>query len=277
MGIFKKPSLKVFGSKKKDMPEGLWQKCPDCGAMVHQLELTENLRVCGKCDHHFPLTGRERIGATVDPESFEEMDARLEAVDALGFLDYSAKLKKNQESTGLSDAIVTGRARGEEVPIVIGAMDFRFLGASMGSVVGEKIARSVEVATKERKALILFSASGGARMHEGILSLMQMAKTSAALSRHHEAGLPYISVLTNPTYGGVTASFSTLGDMNLAEPKSMIGFAGPRVIKETTHQDLPNGFQTAEFLMEHGLIDRIVPRSQMRKELGQLLRYLQRH
>ena len=277
MGIFKKPSLKVFGSKKKDMPEGLWQKCPDCGAMVHQLELTENLRVCGKCDHHFPLTGRERIGATVDPESFEEMDARLEAVDALGFLDYSAKLKKNQESTGLSDAIVTGRARGEEVPIVIGAMDFRFLGASMGSVVGEKIARSVEVATKERKALILFSASGGARMHEGILSLMQMAKTSAALSRHHEAGLPYISVLTNPTYGGVTASFSTLGDMNLAEPKSMIGFAGPRVIKETTHQDLPNGFQTAEFLMEHGLIDRIVPRSQMRKELGQLLRYLQRN
>lgn len=277
MGIFKKPSLKVFGSKKKDMPEGLWQKCPDCGAMVHQLELTENLRVCGKCDHHFPLTGRERIGATVDPESFEEMDARLEAVDALGFLDYSAKLKKNQESTGLSDAIVTGRARVEEVPIVIGAMDFRFLGASMGSVVGEKIARSVEVATKERKALILFSASGGARMHEGILSLMQMAKTSAALSRHHEAGLPYISVLTNPTYGGVTASFSTLGDMNLAEPKSMIGFAGPRVIKETTHQDLPNGFQTAEFLMEHGLIDRIVPRSQMRKELGQLLRYLQRN
>lgn len=276
MGIFKKPSLKVFGSKKKDMPEGLWQKCPDCGAMIHQLELTENLRVCVKCEHHFPLTGRERIKATVDPDSFEEMDAHLEAVDALGFLDYASKLKKNQENTGLADAIVTGRARLENVAILVGAMDFRFLGASMGSVVGEKIARAVEAATQERKSMVLFSASGGARMHEGILSLMQMAKTSAALARHHAAGFAFISVLTDPTYGGVTASYATLGDVNLAEPKTMIGFAGPRVIKETTHQDLPNGFQTAEFLLEHGLIDRIVPRSQMRKELAQLLRYFQR-
>lgn len=276
MGIFKKPSLKVFGSKKKDMPEGLWQKCPDCGAMVHQLELTENLRVCAKCDYHFPLTGRERIEITVDPDSFEEMDANLEAVDALGFLDYASKLKKNQEKTGLSEAIITGRARLSETPILVGAMDFRFLGASMGSVVGEKIARAVEAGTKERKTVILFSASGGARMHEGILSLMQMAKTSAALARHHAAGLAFISVLTNPTYGGVTASYATLGDINLAEPKTMIGFAGPRVIKETTHQDLPDGFQTAEFLLEHGLIDRIVSRSQMRKELTEFLRFFQR-
>lgn len=276
MGIFKKPSLKVFGSKKKDMPEGLWQKCPDCSGMVHQLELTENLRVCPKCDHHFSLTGRERIDALVDAGSFEEMDAHLETVDALNFLDYASKLKKNQEKTGLNDAIVTGHARLTDFPILVGAMDFRFLGASMGSVVGEKIARAVEAATRERKTLIIFSASGGARMHEGILSLMQMAKTSAALARHHAAGLAFISVLTNPTYGGVTASFSTLGDINLAEPKTMIGFAGPRVIKETTHQDLPEGFQTAEFLLEHGLIDRIVPRSQMRRELAQILRYLQR-
>lgn len=276
MGIFKKPSLKVFGAKKKDMPEGLWQKCPECGAMVHQLELAENLRVCGKCEHHFSLTGRERIEATVDPQSFEEMDAHLEPVDALQFLDYASKLKKNQEKTGLCEAIVTGRARIAEIPILVGAMDFRFLGASMGSVVGEKIARAVETATRERKSVIIFSASGGARMHEGILSLMQMAKTSAALSRHHAAGLAYISVLTNPTYGGVTASYATLGDVNLAEPKTMVGFAGPRVIKETTHQDLPDGFQTAEFLLEHGLIDRIVSRSQMRKELAQLLRYFQR-
>jgi len=276
MGIFKKPSIKVFGgTKKKDMPEGLWQKCPGCGSMLHQLELTENHRVCGKCEHHFSLTSQERIEMVADPDSFEEMHASLVATDPLGFLDYAAKIKKNQEKTGLSDAIVTGRAQVDSLPVVLGAMDFRFLGASMGSVVGEKITRAVEAATRDRRSIILFSASGGARMHEGILSLMQMAKTSAALARHHEAGLAYISVLTNPTYGGVTASFSTLGDVNLAEPKTMIGFAGPRVIKETTHQDLPEGFQTAEFLLAHGLIDRIVQRKDMKRELAVLLRYFQ--
>ncbi|MEO0444558.1 MAG: acetyl-CoA carboxylase, carboxyltransferase subunit beta [Verrucomicrobiota bacterium] len=275
MGIFKKPSLKVFGGKKKEMPEGLWQKCPECGGMIHQLELVENLQVCSKCDHHFTLTGVDRIHSVIDPDTFEEMDTNLRSKDSLGFLDYGSKIKKNQDKTGLSDAIVTGRATIEGKPILIGAMDFRFLGASMGSVVGEKITRAIETATAEKKPVILFSASGGARMHEGILSLMQMAKTSAALARHHAAGLSFISVLTNPTYGGVTASFSTLGDVILAEPQTMVGFAGPRVIKETTHQDLPDGFQTAEFLLEHGLIDRIVDRQEMRGELSGLIDYFQ--
>jgi len=275
MGIFKKPALKVFGGgKKKDMPEGLWINCPSCGAMLHQLELEENLKVCHKCLHHFTLTGEERIRSVVDAGSFQEIDAKLETTDPLRFLDYGEKVKGYQQRTGLKDAMVTGRAAISGHPILIGAMDFRFLGASMGSVVGEKITRAIEVATKERKPVILFSASGGARMHEGILSLMQMGKTSAALARHHAARLPYLSVLTHPTTGGVTASFATLGDIILAEPKCMIGFAGPRVIKETTHQNLPTGFQTAEFMLDHGLVDMIVERKDMRNRLADLLDYL---
>ncbi len=274
MGIFKKPSIKAFGGgKKQDMPEGLWQKCPSCGAMLHQLELEENLKVCHKCAHHFPLTGLERIQMICDPDSFEEMDADLETIDPLNFLDYGSKVKKYQERTGLKDAILTGRGTLEDLPVVLGVMDFQFLGASMGSVVGEKIARATEAATAEKKAMILVSASGGARMHEGILSLMQMGKTSAALAMHHRAGLPYLSVLTHPTTGGVTASFATLGDVILAEPKCMIGFAGPRVVKETTHQNLPPGFQTAEFMLEHGLVDRIVERKDLRNELATLVSY----
>jgi acetyl-CoA carboxylase carboxyl transferase subunit beta len=265
----------VFGGgKKKDMPEGLWTNCPSCGAMLHQLELEENLKVCHKCLHHFTLTGEERIRSVVDAGSFQEIDVKLETTDPLRFLDYGEKVKGYQQRTGLKDAMVTGRATISGHPVLIGAMDFRFLGASMGSVVGEKITRAVEVATKERKPVILFSASGGARMHEGILSLMQMGKTSAALARHHAARLPYISVLTHPTTGGVTASFATLGDVILAEPKCMIGFAGPRVIKETTHQNLPTGFQTAEFMLDHGLVDMIVERKDMRNRLADLLEYL---
>jgi acetyl-CoA carboxylase carboxyl transferase subunit beta len=202
------------------------------------------------------------------------MDAKLDSVNALGFKGYLDKVKAYQSKTGLGEAVVTGRANIETIPVLLAVMDFRFLGASMGSVVGEKITRAIEAATAERKPVIVFSASGGARMHEGILSLMQMAKTSGALARHAEARLPYISVLTHPTTGGVTASFATLGDLIIAEPKCMIGFAGPRVVKETTHADLPPGFQTAEFMLQHGLVDMIVERKEMRPTLAKVLRYM---
>jgi acetyl-CoA carboxylase carboxyl transferase subunit beta len=202
------------------------------------------------------------------------MDAKLDSVNALGFKGYLDKVKAYQSKTGLGEAVVTGRATIETLPVLLAVMDFRFLGASMGSVVGEKITRAIEAATAERKPVIVFSASGGARMHEGILSLMQMAKTSGALARHAEARLPYISVLTHPTTGGVTASFATLGDLIIAEPKCMIGFAGPRVVKETTHADLPPGFQTAEFMLQHGLVDMIVERKDMRATLAKVLRYM---
>ena len=270
MGIFKKRSIKSLGKKKSDMPEGLWNKCPSCGAIIDEITLKQRHRVCTKCDHHFTLTSQERVEMMPDPDSFEELDAGLESVNTLGFKGYTDKVKTYQKKTGLKDAVLTGRGLIQGNPVTLGVMDFRFLGASMGSAVGEKLTRAIEVATEEKRGCIIVSASGGARMHEGILSLMQMAKTSGALARHHEAGLPYISILTHPTTGGVTASFATLGDVILAEPNCMIGFAGPRVIKETTHQNLPPGFQTAEFLLEHGLVDIIVDRSEMREKIGQL-------
>ena len=258
------------------MPEGLWHKCPDpdCGAIIHEADMKQRFRVCPKCEYHFGMTSGERIEMLVDAGSFEEIDANLETIDALGFKAYPEKIKNYQKKTGLKDAIICGRGTITQSPVVLAVMDFRFLGASMGSVVGEKVTRAIETATDEGRGVIIVSASGGARMHEGILSLMQMAKTSGALARHHEKGLPYISVLTDPTTGGVTASFSTLGDIILAEPKCMIGFAGPRVVKETTHQNLPPGFQTAEFMMEHGLVDMIVPRSEMRDRIGRLLKFM---
>jgi acetyl-CoA carboxylase carboxyl transferase subunit beta len=274
--FLKVPDLSGLGDKKKDIPSGLWQKCSSCGAVIHELQLQENLRVCPKCDHHFSFNAMDRIKSLVDDGSFTSMDDHLLAVNALGFKDYDDKIKKYRKATGLNDAVLTGRAHVESSPAVFAIMDFRFLGASMGSVVGEKITRAIEVATKEKKAVIVISASGGARMHEGILSLMQMAKTSGALARHHDAGLAFISVLTHPTTGGVTASFATLGDLILAEPGCMIGFAGPRVVKETTHQNLPPGFQTAEFMLEHGLVDFIVHRRDLRAKLGQILRYLKK-
>ncbi len=274
MAIFKKPPFLFPRGKKKDMPEGLWDKCPECASVIHDIELEKNLRVCQKCSHHFKLSASERIKHTVDADSFVETDRELISVDALGFEGYASKVEKNRAKTQLNEAVLTGRATIEGLPVSIGVMDFRFLGASMGSVVGEKITRMIERAATERSGVVLFSASGGARMHEGILSLMQMAKTSAALGRLGQAKLPYISVLTHPTTGGVTASFATLGDVILAEPKCMIGFAGPRVVKETTHQNLPPGFQTAEFMLEHGLVDRIVERKDMRTTLASLLGYM---
>jgi acetyl-CoA carboxylase carboxyl transferase subunit beta len=274
MPIFKKPPFGFSRNKKKDMPEGLWQKCPECSKVIHDIELSKNLNVCQHCQHHFRMSAPHRIQLVVDPDSFEETDADLITVDSLGFEGYADKVEQYRAKTELNEAIVTGTATVESHPVSLGVMDFRFLGASMGSVVGEKIARVIERATSQKAAAIIFSASGGARMHEGILSLMQMAKTSAALGRHAEAGLPYISVLTHPTTGGVTASFATLGDVILAEPKCMIGFAGPRVVKETTHQNLPPGFQTAEFMLDHGLVDRIVERKDMRQTLASLLGYM---
>lgn len=274
MGIFKKRSIASLGKKKSDMPEGLWNKCPSCGAIIDEITLKQRNRVCTKCDHHFTLTSQERVAMLLDPDSFEEMDATIESSDALGFKGYSDKVKGYQKKTGLKDAVLSGRGSILGHPVTLGVMDFRFLGASMGSAAGEKLTRAIEAATAERRASIIVCASGGARMHEGILSLMQMAKTSGALARHHAAGLPYISILTHPTTGGVTASFATLGDIIMAEPNCMIGFAGPRVIKETTHQNLPPGFQTAEFLLDHGLVDLIVPRSVMRERIGQLLEFM---
>ncbi len=274
MGFFKKRSVDELGEKKKDMPEGLWTKCPSCNESLFEDALTKNLRVCNHCGYHFTISSGDRLASLVDEGSFEEMDAKLDSVNALGFKGYLDKVKAYQKKTGLGEAVVTGRGAIETIPVLLAVMDFRFLGASMGSVVGEKITRAIEAATAEKKPVIVFSASGGARMHEGILSLMQMAKTSGALARHAEARLPFISVLTHPTTGGVTASYATLGDLIIAEPKCMIGFAGPRVVKETTHADLPPGFQTAEFMLQHGLVDMIVERKDMRPTLAKVLRYM---
>lgn len=275
MGIFSRP---VFSSsKKRELPEGLWQKCPTCGELIHNLQLQQNLRVCPHCDHHFTQSGQERIDSVIDPGSFQEHDREMTSVDVLKFTgqaSYTDRLRAYQRKTGLKDAVVTGAGTIDQQRVAIAVMDFNFIAATMGSVVGEKLTRLIEYGTRERLPVIIFSASGGARMYEGVLSLLQMAKTCGALALHAEAKLPYISVMTHPTTGGVSASFATVGDINIAEPKAMVGFAGPRVIRETTHQDLPPGFQTAEFLQEHGLIDMIVHRKKMRQTLSDLIGYL---
>jgi acetyl-CoA carboxylase carboxyl transferase subunit beta len=276
MAIFKKPSLKTQSRKKRDIPHGLFQKCPGCDEVIHEIELNQNLRVCPRCDYHFAFSAKDRIENLLDAASFTEMDANLTSIDTLrfqGMATYKDRLKKYQETTGLVDAVISGHGMIDGYKVAIAVMDFSFLAATMGSVVGERITRVIEYGTAKKAAVIIVAASGGARMYEGMLSLMQMAKTSGALAYHAEQRLPYLSVLTNPTTAGVMASFASLGDVIIAEPKSMIGFAGPRVIKETTHQDLPERFQTAEFLEEHGLIDMIVHRKKMREQISQLLGY----
>jgi len=277
MAIFKKPILRALGSKTREMPSGLWTKCPSCGEVIHNLALSENLQVCPKCEHHFNLGSRERIESILDADSFEEHDPSMSSVDPLGFkgvTTYADRLQSYKQKTGLVDAVTTGAGKINGRQVGLGVMDFNFLAATMGSVVGEKITRIIEFSTKNKLPVILVCASGGARMYEGMLSLMQMAKTSGALALHAEAKLPYIAVLTNPTTAGVMASYASLGDVIIAEPKAMIGFAGPRVIRETTHQTLPPDFQTAEFLEKHGLVDLIVHRQKMRQTLGDLLAYL---
>jgi acetyl-CoA carboxylase carboxyl transferase subunit beta len=273
MGIFSKPLLRSQ-QKRDDMPEGLWSKCPDCGAMVHVLELKQNLQVCPPCGHHFLMDSMDRVFLLADPGSFEETETGLISANPLGFSGYEEKIDALRKRTNMNDAVVTGRITIHGKPAMVAVMDFKFFAGSMGSVVGEKITRAIETAVNEKRGMIIVSASSGARMQEGMLSLMQMAKTCGALARLGEAKLPYISVLTHPTTGGVTASFATIGDINIAEPKCMIGFAGPRVVKETTHQNLPPGFQTAEFMLAHGLIDAIVPRHQMRDRIGRLLGFM---
>jgi acetyl-CoA carboxylase carboxyl transferase subunit beta len=276
MAIFKRPTLKTQSLKKREMPQGLWQKCPGCNEVVHEIELAQNQRICPRCDHHFAQSAKERIENLLDPQSFVERDADLRSVDTLqfqGMATYRDRLTNYQNRTGMTEAVLSGHGMIEGHKVAIAVMDFSFLAATMGSVVGERITRTIEYGTANRCAVVIISASGGARMYEGMLSLMQMAKTSAALARHAAERLPYISVLTNPTLAGVMASFASLGDVILAEPKSMIGFAGQRVIKETMHRDLPKGFQTAEFLQEHGLIDLIVHRKKMRAQIGQFLTY----
>lgn len=279
MALFSKPQYSTLTIKKKDIPRDLWTKCPISGEIIYNKQLKENWMVVPKSRYHFPLDAHARMKLLLDEGSFEEMDGNLISVDPLefkGVASYLDKLAENKKKTGLNDAVVSGIGAIEGIPVSIAVMDFRFLGASMGSVVGEKITRAIEVGTERQIPVIIVSASGGARMYEGILSLMQMAKTSAALARHAAAKLPYISILTNPTMAGVMASFASLGDIILAEPGALIGFAGPRVIKEITKGDLPEGFQTAEFLLKHGLIDQIIDRKDMKDRLSSLLNALYR-
>ncbi len=277
MGLFGKSKSSKLGTiKKKEIPHGIWDKCKDCNEIVFKKQLEENLNVCPTCSFHHPMTAPARIVLLTDQGTFTEIDSSLKSVDTLkfeGVAAYSEKLQQNIEKTGMNDAIVCGTAKLNGVEYALGVMDFRFLGASMGSVVGEKVARLTEFATSKKLPLVIVTASGGARMYEGMLSLMQMAKTSGALARHADAGLPYIVIMTHPTTAGVTASFASLGDVTIAEPKALIGFAGPRVIKDTTQAKLPEGFQSSEFLMKKGMIDRIVERKNLRGELVLLLEY----
>lgn len=275
MKLFGKPSYSTVPSKKKEIPGGLWVRCPQSSLMVSTKELEDNLMVVPQSGYHFAMPAPKRIASLLDAESFEEWDAGMSSLDPLNFTakaPYVVKLKSYQSATGLKDAVLCGRGLLEGMPVAISVMDFRFLGGSMGSVVGEKITRAIEKAIALRCPMIIVSSSGGARMYEGILSLMQMAKTSAALGRLAQARLPYISVLTNPTTAGVMASYASLGDLIIAEPQAMVGFAGLRVIKETAQQELPEGFQTAEFVLKHGLIDAILPRAQMRAQIARFLR-----
>ncbi len=264
------------GAGKMVIPEGVWVKCAKCGQTLYRDRLADNLMVCWYCGHHLAMLPDARIELLTDDDGFEEFFGDIGSTDFLEFTDsksYGTRLLDSTAKTGESEAVICGQAKLDGRRYMLGVMDFRFMGASMGSAVGEKITRLVEAATAACQPVVLVTASGGARMQEGILSLMQMAKTCAALSRHSDAGLPYIVIMTNPTYGGVTASFASVGDVIISEPGAMIGFAGPRVIRETTNSTLPEGFQTAEFLLEKGLIDRVVERKKLRKELSALLEF----
>ena len=266
-------------NKKSTVPEGLWEKCDSCSEVLYRPELERNFHVCPKCGHHMPVEARVRLLRLLDANSTVELDAALEPTDALRFRDtkkYTDRIKTAQKQTGEKDALISMHGLLKGNPLTAVAFEFRYMGGSMGSVVGEKFARAAEYALEHHTPLVCFSATGGARMQEGLFSLMQMAKTSAALARMREVGLPYISVLTHPTTGGVSASLGMLGDLNLAEPRALIGFAGPRVIEQTVRETLPQGFQRSEFLVEHGAIDAIVDRREMRDKLAALLAILMR-
>ncbi len=273
------PRIRTQNAGKGKVPEGLWEKCDGCGSVLYGPELEKNLMVCPKCAHHHPIGARKRLAALFDAGTSSELFADLEAVDALKFKDakkYKDRLVASQKQTGEKDALVAMRGALKGRPLGACAFEFSFMGGSMGSVVGEKFTRTAELALAERMPMVCFSATGGARMQEGLFSLMQMAKTSAALARLRAASLPFISVLTHPTTGGVSASFAMLGDINIGEPKALIGFAGPRVIEQTVRETLPEGFQRSEFLLDHGALDLIVDRRELRERIADLLALLMR-
>ena len=263
--------------KKKEIPAGLWTKCPECEAPIYKKELDNNFNVCSKCEFHFILTAPERITSLIDQDTFKELDSNLSSTDPLKFKGtktYKEKLESDQKETGLTDAVITGHGQLSGKPIAVAVTDSRFIMGSMGSVVGERITRAIEYATENKLPVVIVSGSGGgARMYEGVFSLMQMAKTCAALSRHHDAGLLHISVLTDPTMAGIMASFAGVGDVIIAEPKALIGFTGPRVIEQTIRQKLPEGFQRSEFLLAHGLIDMIVDRKNLKNVIAHIIEY----
>jgi acetyl-CoA carboxylase carboxyl transferase subunit beta len=277
MAWFRKDKKPLKASDKRELPTDVFDKCQGCGEILYREKLAQNLNVCPNCGFHFRIPADEYIGVLLDADSFQEHDAHLRSGDPLGFTDlkaYSDRVAAAEKKVGRNEAVITGVGTLEGREVAIAVMDFRFIGGSMGSVVGEKIARTGRTALKRGIPLLIVSASGGARMMEGIYSLMQLAKTSAVLARIHEKGLPFISILTDPTTGGVTASFAMLGDVNLAEPGALIGFAGPRVIEETIKQELPKGFQRAEFLLEHGMVDRVVDRRELKSEVSLLLQHM---
>jgi acetyl-CoA carboxylase carboxyl transferase subunit beta len=269
----------VATTQRREPPSDVWVKCESCGEILYRRELARNLWVCGKCRHHFRVGAPDYVELLADPGTFHEADRDLLAVDALGFADrkpYVERLEEYRRRTGRNEAVLSGDAEVGGVPVSLAVMDFAFIGGSMGSVVGEKVARTIERGLADGRPVVIVSASGGARMMEGVLSLMQMAKTAALLAGLHERGIPFVSILTDPTTGGVTASYASLGDVVLAEPGARIGFAGPRVIKQTIGQDLPEGFQTSEFLLDHGLVDAVVDRTELRATLVRILRHLRR-
>ncbi|MDY0301521.1 MAG: acetyl-CoA carboxylase, carboxyltransferase subunit beta [Trichlorobacter sp.] len=276
-----KTGIEKSGTQNQNVkvPEGLWTKCPSCSASILSQEIAENLEVCPKCDHHFRIAPRKRLEALLDNADWHEYDSGMTSVDFLEFKDtkgYQERIDATLAKGGSKDAVICVEGTVHNIPVQVAIFDFAFMGGSMGSVVGEKITRAIERGLEKKQSVLIISASGGARMQESILSLMQMAKTSAALAKLKAAGLPFLSILTDPTTGGVTASFSMLGDLNIAEPKALIGFAGPRVIEQTIRQKLPEGFQRSEYLLDHGMVDMIVPRNQMRDTLGQVLAMLVR-
>jgi len=274
MAWFRKEKKRLNADDRRELPADVFDKCGGCGEILYREKVTQNLHVCPKCGFHFRVGAELYVQILTDPGTFHEIDAGLRSADPLEFVDlkpYGARLEAAERKTGRGDAVITGTGMLDGIPMALAVMDFSFIGGSMGSVVGEKLARLGRLAIEEERPLIVVSASGGARMMEGIYSLMQMAKTSAVLARLHEAGIPFISILTDPTTGGVTASFAMLGDVNLAEPGALIGFAGPRVIEETIKQELPEGFQRAEFLLEHGMVDRVVDRRELRQVTARLL------
>ena len=278
MDWFKRKKEVLKSVERKEIPDGLWIKCDECGEIIYKKELEKKLYVCPKCDYHFRIGSYDYIDILLDSNTFEEFNQHISSTDPLRFRDnkkYSDKYQSAVKKTGLKEAVVTGRGKLDGLDIVLAFMDFSFLGGSMGSVVGEKISRAISAALEEKKPLLIISSSGGARMHEGVLSLMQMAKTSAKLAMLADQGLPFISILTNPTTGGTTASYAMLGDIHIAEPGALIGFAGPRVIKQTIGQDLPPGFQRSEFLLEHGFIDVIVPRNELKNQISGILKFFQ--